>query len=293
MRAALLKALFHLFARLPLRAAHALGTALGSLLLVVPNRRVRTAHTNVALCFPELDAPARAALVRRSVREYAKTFTELGALWTRDRAGIARMIHGGEGEEHVRAAMAAGKGLILAIPHLGSWEMVGLYGSMNFPMTSLFRTPPMTEMGTIMRRGRERFGARLVAGDSTGIRALYKALERGELVAILPDQVPGAGAGSVFAPFFGRPASTMVLLTRLAAKTGAAVLFTFAERLPRGAGYRLHFLPAPAEVAGSDMDASAAAINAMVERCVRALPQQYQWVYKRFRVQPPGQPDLY
>jgi Kdo2-lipid IVA lauroyltransferase/acyltransferase len=293
MRATLLKILFHLFARLPLRVAHALGAALGSLLLVIPNRRVRTARTNVALCFPELGERARAALVRRSVREYAKTFTELGALWTRDRAASERLIRGCEGEEHVHAAMAAGKGLILAIPHLGSWELVGLYGSMHFPMTSLFRTPPMTEMGVIMRRGRERFGARLVAGDSAGIRALYKALERGELVAILPDQVPGSGAGSVFAPFFGHPASTMVLLARLAAKTGATVLFTYAERLAHGAGYRLHFLPAPTAIAGTDMALAATAINAMVERCVRALPQQYQWVYKRFRVQPSGQPDPY
>jgi Kdo2-lipid IVA lauroyltransferase/acyltransferase len=293
MRAILLKLLFRVFALLPLRAAHALGSALGSLLLVIPNRRVRTARINIDLCFPELDARSRRALVRDSVREYAKTFTELGTLWTRDREGIERLIQGIDGAARVRDAMNTGKGLILAAPHLGSWEMIGYYCSMNFPMTNMFRTPPIAQTTSILRYGRGRFGGKLVPTDNSGIRALYKALERGEMVGILPDQVPGSGGGSVFAPFFGRPASTMVLLSRLAAKTGATVLFAYAERLPRGRGYHLHFLPAPAEIGTGSVESSAAAVNAMVEQCVRALPQQYQWVYKRFRVQPPGQPVPY
>jgi KDO2-lipid IV(A) lauroyltransferase len=148
-------------------------------------------------------------------------------------------------------------------------------------------------MGKLMRATRERFGARLVSADNTGIRALYKALERGEMVAILPDQVPSARSGSVFAPFFGIPASTMVLLSRLAVKTGAPVMFAYAERLPRGRGYHLHFLPAPPDVNHGDLESSAATVNAMVEKCVRAAPDQYQWVYKRFRVRPAGDKAFY
>jgi len=85
----------------------------------------------------------------------------------------------------------------------------------------------------------------------------------------------------------------MVLLSRLAAKTGAPVMFGYAERLPRGRGWHLHFLPAPPEIALADTAASAVVVNAMVEKCVRALPQQYQWVYKRFRVQPAGERAFY
>ena len=91
-----------------------------------------------------------------------------------------------------------------------------------------------------MLKGRSRSGVRPVPTDPGGIKALYQALGRGEMVVILPDQQPKArvrGAG-VFAPFFGVPALTMVLVGRLARKTGAPVIFSFAERLPGSAGYR-------------------------------------------------------
>jgi len=293
MRAQLVKLLFRLFSTLPLPAAHALGAALGWIFFAIPNKRRRTAEINLALCFPEMDASARRRLLRRNLIELGKSFAEIGVLWTRGATTLRRLIRRVSGEDEVKRAMARGKGLILALPHLGAWEMIGMWGSMNFPMTSLYRTPPMSQTGRLMRTARERFGARLVATDNTGIRALYKALERGEMVAILPDQVPAARGAAVFAPFFGIPASTMVLLSRLAIKTGAPVMFGYAERLPRGRGYHLHFLPAPAEINHGSIESSAAVVNAMVEKCVRALPEQYQWIYKRFRNRPAGEPAFY
>lgn len=293
MRARLVKVLFRVFSALPLPVAHALGAALGWIFFVVPNKRRRTAEINLALCFPNLRAPRRRRLLRRNLIELGKSFAEIGVLWTRDAMALRRLIRRVSGEDKVKQALARGKGLILALPHLGAWEAIGMWGSMNHPMTSLYRSPPMSQMGRLMRNARERFGARLVATDNTGIRALYKALERGEMVAILPDQVPAARGASVFAPFFGIPASTMVLLSRLAIKTGAPVIFGYAERLPHGRGYHLHFLPASADINRGSLDSSAAAVNAMVEQCARAVPEQYQWVYKRFRVRPAGEKAFY
>jgi KDO2-lipid IV(A) lauroyltransferase len=293
MRAALLKLSFRLFSLLPLRAAHALGAALGWLFSHAPNKRLNTARVNLALCFPELSDRERQRLLHASVREYLKGFAEIGVLWTRAREPIRALVTQVSGEDEVKRLLAAGRGLIVAVPHLGAWEMVGLYCAMHYPMTSLYRAPRLAELDTLMRQARERFGSTLVPTDQRGIRALYKALGRGALVAILPDQVPGREAGSVFAPFFGIPASTMVLLSRLAQKTRAAVVFAYAERLARGQGYHLHFLPAPAEIYAEDLTTSATAVNAMVEHCVRACPAQYQWVYKRFRVRPPGAKPFY
>jgi KDO2-lipid IV(A) lauroyltransferase len=293
MRAFFLKLAFHLFAALPLPLAHALGAVLGWLFLVIPNKRRRTAEINIELCFPEMSRGARRRLLRRNMIELGKSVTEVGVLWTRNEKKIRRLVRRVSGKDKLEKAIQRGQGLLLAIPHLGAWEMIGLWGSLHHPMTSLFRTPPMSQMGKLMRATRERFGARLVSADNTGIRALYKALERGEMVAILPDQVPSARSGSVFAPFFGIPASTMVLLSRLAVKTGAPVMFAYAERLPRGRGYHLHFLPAPPDVNHGDLESSAATVNAMVEKCVRAAPDQYQWVYKRFRVRPAGDKAFY
>ena len=293
MRAFWLKLLFRVFAALPLPVAHALGAALGWLLLVVPNKRRRTARINLELCFPEMSRGARQRLLRRNMLELGKSVTEIGALWTRDKKNLRRLVRRVNGEDKLKKAMGQGKGMILAIPHLGTWEMMGLWGSINYPMTSLYRAPPMSQMGKLMHAARERFGARLVSADNSGIRALYKALERGEMVAILPDQVPSTRGGSVLVPFFGIPANTMVLLSRLAIKTGAPVVFGYAERLPHGRGYHLHFLPSPEEINHGSLESSATAVNAMVERCARDAPEQYQWVYKRFRGRRAGDPEYY
>jgi KDO2-lipid IV(A) lauroyltransferase len=120
-----------------------------------------------------------------------------------------------------------------------------------------------------------------VRASGAGVRALYRRLESGGTVGILPDQRPKQGDG-VMAPFFGVPALTMVLLSRLARSTGAAVLFAFAERLPRGAGYRIHVLEAPPRIDDADLDVACAALNRGVEQCVELAFEQYQWTYKRF-----------
>jgi KDO2-lipid IV(A) lauroyltransferase len=112
------------------------------------------------------------------------------------------------------------------------------------------------------------------------------------MVGLLPDQEPGAGQGR-FAPFFGIPAYTMVLLARLAKKNGSAVFIGYAERLPRGRGYHLHFIPAPEGIAGAPLEEALALMNRGVEACARALPEQYQWSYKRFRTRPEGAASFY
>ncbi len=293
MRALFLRCLFRLFTALPLPVVYVLGIVLGALFFVIPNRRRRTARTNLELCFPELSGAARARLLRRNIIEFGKSFVEIGALWKLNKKNMSRLIRRVSGEDELKRALQRGKGLIIAAPHLGAWEMVGLYCSMHYSITSLYRAPKNPQMDELIRTARERFGAHLVPADNTGIRALYKALARGEMVGILPDQVPAKNSASVFAPFFGIPASTMVLLSRLAIKTGAPVVFAYAERLPRGLTYHLHFVLAPEEINQRDIESSAAVMNRMVEKCARAAPEQYQWVYKRFRVCPAGTKAFY
>lgn len=293
MRAFFLKGIFQLFAMTPLPLAHALGAILGWFFLIIPNKRRRTAKINLDLCFPEMQRGTRRRLLQRNMIELGKSVTEIGALWTRSNKNMRRLVRHISGEDKLKKALLRGKGVILGMPHLGAWEMVNLYCSMHYPLTTLYRAPPMSQMGILMRKARERFSARLVSADNTGIRALYKALERGEMVAILPDQVPSSRSGSVFAPFFGIPASTMVLLSRLALKTGAPVVFGCAERLPNGRGYHLHFLPAPSAIGRGSIESSASEVNSMVEQCARAIPEQYQWIYKRFRVRPTGEQAFY
>ena len=292
MRVRLIRLLLRTCAALPLPLAHALGKMIGWGLLLIPNDLRRVSAVNIPLCFPELSTMQQRRLLRASLFESGKTLTEAGALWLWPAPRITALVKDISGEEHLRTALAAGKGAILAVPHLGAWEMVGLYNSLHYPITSLYRPPRLIELNELVRYGRERLGAKLVPVDAGGVRALYQALGRGELVGMLPDQEPGVGNG-MFAPLFGIQANTMVLLSRLAAKTSAPVIFSYAQRLPRGRGYHLHFMPAPPAISQPPLEQSVTIMNNMVETLVRQTPEQYQWGYKRFRTRPAGESEIY
>jgi KDO2-lipid IV(A) lauroyltransferase len=109
---------------------------------------------------------------------------------------------------------------------------------------------------------------------------------------MLPDQEPHAGAG-IYAPFFGIPAYSMVLLARLAARSATPVIFVWCERLSWGRGYRLHFREAADISNSANIDAAVAASNKAIENCIRECPSQYQWSYRRFRSRPDGEAPFY
>lgn len=291
-RARLVFWILRLLALLPLWLAHALGAAVGVVMGVIPNSLRRVAQVNIDACFPDWSTAARKRLVRQSLREGGKAVAELGALWLWPRERVLKLVREVRGGELVEQAVADGRGAIIAGPHLGAWELSGFYLASRWPMTSLYRPPRLTELEVAVRAARERGGATLVPTDAGGVRALFKALGRDELVGILPDQEPGLDSGA-FAPFFGIAANTMVLLPRLAQKSGAPVLFVFAERLPWGRGYIFHLEAAPAGIDDPDTNVACAALNQGVEHCVRQAPAQYQWSYKRFKKRPEGQAKLY
>jgi KDO2-lipid IV(A) lauroyltransferase len=149
------------------------------------------------------------------------------------------------------------------------------------PMAILYRPPRIAAIEGLLRKVRGALAPEQVRAEGAGVRTLYKRLAAGGTVGILPDQKPRAGEGEV-APFFGQNALTMVLLPRLAARTGATVLFAFAERLPKGEGFRIHLLPAPNGLADADLAVGCRALNQGVEQCVELAFSQYQWQYKRF-----------
>ena len=189
-------------------------------------------------------------------------------------AGVVARVHGLNGATGRRD-------FIIAAPHLGCWELLNYWLARRTPLAILYRPPRQAWLEPMLVRARGALPVEQVRAEGTGVRTLYKRLAAGGVVGILPDQKPRAGEG-VHAPFFGTPAATMVLLPRLARRTGASVLFAFAERLPRGAGYRLHFLPAPEAIADEDLDVACAALNRGVEDCVQLAFAQYQWTYKRW-----------
>ena len=144
-----------------------------------------------------------------------------------------------------------------------------------------------------MTAGRSTSRVRMVPTDRSGVKALHRALADGEVIAMLPDQVPKkAGAAGVVAPFFGHDAMTMTLIGRLAARQQSPVLLVWAQRQPDGR-YRAEFFEADPAIADRDSTIAASALNRALERCIRSSPNQYQWAYRRYGALGPGYPNPY
>jgi KDO2-lipid IV(A) lauroyltransferase len=273
--------LLRLLALLPLRALHGIGDGLGRLLLWRGGRMVHNTAVNLHIVRPQLDEAAQAALLREVMAESGKSASEIVKVWGAGAERALGLVREVRGEALLDAALAAGKGVIVAAPHLGCWELLNYWLCRKTPMAILYRPPRIAAIEGLLRKVRGALAPEQVRADGAGVRTLYKRLAAGGTVGILPDQKPRAGEGQI-APFFGREALTMVLLPRLAARTGAAVLYAFAERLPQGAGYRIHLLPAPQGLADADLAVACTALNQGVQDCVELAFAQYQWQYKRY-----------
>lgn len=280
--------------RLPLAALDRLGDGLAWLARVANVREARVARVNLALIQPQASAAQRDRYVRAVLRATFRGLLETLRFWTRREADNLRLIGSVHGQDAFDAALASGKGLIIAAPHYGNWELLNQWLASRTPITVLYRPPEHPSGEAFLRRVRGRSNVRQVAAGASAARQLLKTLQAGGVVGILPDQRPKIGDGA-FAPFFGVPALTMTLLPRLAQRTGATVLYAIAERRSeserRGAvRFDVHLFAADPAVSSADIPVAVSAINAGIEAIARRDLAQYQWTYKRFSLQPPGSP---
>ena len=291
--AALLYALAWTAARLPWPVLRGLADAMAWLSRAGNGREARVARRNLELVRPDLAPAAREVLLREILRTTARQAFETLRLWTRPGARNLADIAEVHGEALFDAALADRRGLIVAAPHMGNWELLNHWLAMKTPLAILYRPPESAIGEAFLRRVRANAGGQVeqVRAEAAGVRTLLKRLQRGGVVGILPDQQPKAGEGE-FAPFFGKPALTMTLLGRLAQRSGAQVLLCWCERIPGTSPPRfaLHVEAAPEGVADADPQRAVAALNAGVEAIARRDFAQYQWTYKRYTLHPSMNP---
>lgn len=271
-----MRTLLRLLARLPLAWLHGAGAALGWLVYLASPVYAARMRDHLAASGIFAEPAALGAGLRKCIAETGKGAVETAKIWFGDVPEVIELVEC-DSWTVVEAARREGRGVILLTPHLGCFEVSALYVAARLPLTALYRPPRQRWLEPIMLAGRNRGQARLVPANLRGVRTLYKALQRGEVVGLLPDQAPQVGEG-VWADFFGRPAYTMTLVRRLQKQTAAAVVFAAAERLPGGRGYRLTF----ERFAGAELDE--ATMNREIERLIRRCPTQYLWSYNRYKV---------
>jgi Kdo2-lipid IVA lauroyltransferase/acyltransferase len=266
--------LLGIFASLPLWLLHRLGTVLGWAMYGISPTYRRNLRANLARA-----GYADPRVRRAAIAHAGQLLAETPAMWLRPQERVAALVNEVRGMAAVDAARAAGKALLFLTPHMGCFEITAQYTAQRMPITVLYRPPKLAWLDPLMRAGRGRGGMRLVPADARGVREVLAALKRGGAAGFLPDQVPGQGEGE-WAEFFGELAYTATLAPRLAQRAEVACFLAFAERLPRGAGYRMMLKPLPPPVPG---ETPVRHLNRALEDLVRECPGQYLWGYNRYK----------
>lgn len=312
--------------RLPWSWLLRIGDGIAAAWRALDGRESRVVRRNLELAFADMPPGQREILHRRVLHTTARQALETTRLWTRPHAENLALIRQTHGVELFDAAVASGRGVIVAAPHYGNWELLNQWLAAHTSIAVLY-SPPESAIGEAflrIARGDEAERVQQIRADGPAVRQLWKALKNGGVVGILPDQQPKLGDGE-FAPFFGVQALTMTLLNRLAERTGATVLFAYCERIPACGAlveppaqslpsaisgddrdfttpqFALRFEAAAANIASNDPVAGVAALNAAVQAIASRDPAQYQWTYKRYSIPPtdgsrdgnPYWPDCY
>ena len=283
-----IKALLLICSWIPLPILHILGRASGWVLANTPNRGRSTTRTNLRLCFAHKSESQINELSLRSLQNTSCTALEMGKAWVAPIEAILRLVTETQGLEQLQRDLKSGNGVILLAPHLSNWEVFGpVVASHGIKSTFLYKRPKIEVMDRLLKSTRSRDNVNLAPATRAGVAVLLKALKAGELVGILPDQVPELDGGE-YAKFFNQPALTMILASRLTQRTNAKVYCGFAKRLPSGKGFKVIIMPADEKVYENDLAQSVQGVSDSVQKCVEMAVDQYQWEYKRFRRQPDG-----
>ena len=273
----MLNLLSKILALLPLRLVHAMGAALGYCVSWFAHKSQETLRKNLTISGLFPGKTAFESAFKANVAETGKSFLETLMIWQLSSERTVSLVKACYGWEHVEQALARGKGLIFLTPHLGCYEITSVYYASKHPIAVLFRPARQAWLNPLIETGRSKGQVTLAPASTSGVRLLMQALKKGGAIGILPDQTPIKGEGE-WAPFFGKPAYTMALASKLAEKTGAAVIMAFGKRLPKGQGYEIHL---------TDLEngaiATPALLNAALERQIRQCSEQYLWGYNRYK----------
>jgi KDO2-lipid IV(A) lauroyltransferase len=283
--------LLWLLVQLPYAALLRLGRVLGALMYRVAGSRRRIARRNLELCFPRLDEAARERLLKDNFASTGIAFFEMAMSWWWPRTRLQRLAHI-EGLEHLQAAQAEGRGVILMALHFTTLEIGAALLGQRHTIDGMYREHKNPLFDYIQRRGRERHNLDASAIEREDVRGMLKVLRAGRAIWYAPDQDYGRKQ-SLFVPLFGIPAATVTATTKFARLGRALVLPFTQERLADGSGYRLVIHPPLADFPGESEEADCLRINRWVEQVVSATPEQYLWAHRRFKTRPEGEASLY
>lgn len=264
-----------LIAQCSLPAIHQIGCMLGRVTRLFNANAASIRRQNILQSGLCANDQAVNILIQKNIDETGKSLLETFAIWQKTEQSLSTLVKKVHGFEIIEEALKFKKGIIFLTPHMGCFEITSIYYGAQHPITVLYRPPKLKFLQNQIEQGRQRQGVTLAEANTAGVRKLMQALKRNEAIGILPDQIPAEGEGE-WAPFFGKPAYTMTLASKLAVKTGATVIMAFGERLEHGLGYEIHLTKV-------DSIATPALLNQAIEKQIAQKPAQYLWQYNRYK----------
>jgi len=274
---------------LPYRFLLWLGSLLGSMASRIPSYTRTVVQLNLRLCFPVLTAVQRQRLFTAVYRSLGMAFFETLLAWFGRKKTLSSLLHL-HGAEHVEAAIRAGRGALVVVPHMVSLELVGRLVAQHYPMEAVYRPHRKPIFDWINRWHLSRTFKRAIPKHD--VRGIVRALRNNHVVFLLPDIDPGRER-SLFSPFFNIQAATLDSVSRIARMAKTQVLAAGPYRCVEKAGYDLYFHPAFDHFPSGDFQQDTNRINQAFERIVRQAPEQYLWTYRRFYTRPEGEASLY
>jgi Kdo2-lipid IVA lauroyltransferase/acyltransferase len=287
--------LLKLFALLPRQVARSLGARVAWIFFALLPKMRRTAMFNLHLAFPEWSDAQRKRVIRGMVRQIGWMFAEFARFPEYKRHGIEKVV-ALDGNENFLAGQQRGKGVLFLTGHFSAWELApfahSLYG---YPLHFLVRAIDNPYVNELVSRYRSLSGNVEIEKNESA-RAILRVMRDAGTVGILMDQntMPEE---SVFADFFGIPASTTSGFARLALRTDAAVVPVYVFWSPAEQRYHLRFEP-PLELTRSgdgerDILENTAQFNRVIEGIIRRNPDGWIWMHQRWRVRPEGEKAIY
>ena len=271
--------LLRLLAFLSLSTLRKCGDFYGKCLYWLNTRAARSTRVNIALCYSGLSADEQIDLVRKSLSETGRTVFESAALWNWKLSKLENLIVEFEGREMLQELLKHSS-VVGLTPHWGNWEFLSVVLGKYYSAISLYDARRLGKHAERVKRARERFGLKMVSVSREGLREMLEATTKGELIFLLPDQVPTRGR-NVVSSFMGQPARTTTLVQTLASRNELPVVSLTSERVQ--GGFHVRAERVADQVKDEDLHTAALALNRYIEETIKRNTAQYQWEYKRFR----------
>lgn len=276
--------LLQFLARLPLPVLRSIALFFAWVLNLMPHTGMRwVVRVNLLLAMPKLSETERMMLERASVRSQCLTALESIKCWGMPPHYSIGQIKEVHGLAQLQQALASPKGLIVIVPHLGTWEMMNTWFKQHASPVIMYKPAKNTELDQFMRQARQAMQATLVPTDESGVRAIFKALKQGGCTIILPDHVPDT-TGGIYASFFSIDTLCSTLVPKLAHKTGCALIGMSCLRRDDGSGFDIYCDALSKNIADPDLNTAVAALNHAMQQMIQRAPEQYIWSYRRFKV---------